>query len=47
VREEYLGALYCLGACITIFYGWLMFWHLLEQVGNIVKDFKDRKNKWR
>ena len=47
MREELLGALYCLGACIVIFYAWFMVWHLLDKVEEIVYNFKNRNNRWR
>jgi hypothetical protein len=45
MNQEWLGAIYCLLASVGFTFIYFMFWHLLEQTGNIIKDFRERKRK--
>jgi len=45
--EEWLGTIYCLLACIGFSTLYLMLWNLVEKVENLIKEFRDRKNKWK
>ena len=49
MNQEWLGTIYCLLACVGFSFMYLMFWHMLEQVGNVINDFRERKRrgKWK
>ena len=47
MREEILGTLYCLGACIVIFYAGFIIWHTIDKVEDAILNIRERKNKWR
>ena len=45
--EEWLGTIYCLITCLGICFITTLTWHMVDKVGKIMHDFRDRKNKWK
>tara|TARA_Y100000593_G_scaffold17268_1_gene34564 strand:+ start:30451 stop:30594 length:144 start_codon:yes stop_codon:yes gene_type:complete len=45
--EEWLGTIYCLLACVGFSTLYLMLWNFVDKVENLIKEFRDRNNKWK